>query len=50
MDKKVRIRETKANAEQLLLKMLPLIFMMLLFMLTSSMGLASEGAIGSGID
>ena len=50
MDKKVRIRETKANAEKILLKMLPLIFMMLLFMLTSSMGIASDAPQGFGID
>ena len=51
MDKKVRVRETKANAENYLMKMLPLIFMMLLFMLASSMGLAAvDGGLGSGID
>ena len=50
MDKKVRVRETKANAEKLLLKMLPLIFMMLLFILTSSMGIANNAPQGLGID
>ncbi len=50
MDKKLRIRESKDNAQVLLLKMLPLLFMLLIFLMTSTVGAGSDGAMGSGID
>jgi hypothetical protein len=50
MDKKLRIRESKDNAQVLLLKMMPLLFMILLFMMASSIGISTGGPIGSGID
>ena len=50
MQKKERIRETKFNAELVLLKMLPLIFMILLFMVASTVGAGMNGPLGSGID
>lgn len=48
---KQRKREVKASAEVLLYKLLPLIFMMLLFMIASSAGLAAtEGPLKPGMD
>ncbi|MHA1979329.1 MAG: hypothetical protein ACW98I_20680 [Candidatus Hodarchaeales archaeon] len=50
MENKLRIRETKLNAELVLLKLLPLIFMILMFMMASSVVSGPEGGMGSGID
>ncbi len=38
MDKKLRLRDKTNSAELLVLKMLPLIFMLLLFLLSTSIG------------
>ena len=49
MDKKVRIR-SKDNAQFMLLKMLPLLFMILMFLVSTTVGAGSNGPLGSVID
>ena len=49
MDKKLRIRD-KDNAKVMLLKMLPLLFMILMFLVSSTVAAGSDGPLGSLID
>ena len=51
MDKKLRIRETKDSAQVVLLKLLPLLFMLLMLLASSTVGAGmTDGGLGSGID
>ena len=50
MDKKLRIRETKDTTQYYLLKMLPILFMIMMFLLSTTVGAGANGPIGSGID
>lgn len=51
MEKQLRKRDIKHNAELYLLKILPLLFMILLFLISASVGSAMhDGGLGSGID
>ena len=50
MIKKLRMRETKDNAQMYLLKMLPLLFMILMLIMSSAVGAGAPGGMGSGID
>ena len=50
MEKKLRKREIKNNAELVLLKFLPILFMLLLYMMSTSIGLGAEGTAAPGLD
>ena len=49
MDKKLRIRD-KDNAKVMLLKMFPLLFMILMFLVASTVSVGMGGPLGSVID
>ena len=49
MDKKLRKR-SKDNAQVILLKMLPLLFMILMLLVSSTVAAGSDGPLGSLID
>ena len=49
MDKKLRKR-SKDNAQVMLLKMLPLLFMILMLLVSTTVGAGSDGPLGSLID
>ncbi|MHA1978860.1 MAG: hypothetical protein ACW98F_16705 [Candidatus Hodarchaeales archaeon] len=51
MEKQLRIRSKKNSAELTIIKMLPLIFMLLLLLLSSTIGAGvSDGGHGSGMN
>jgi hypothetical protein len=50
MNKKLRTRDTKNKAQLLILKMLPLLFMILLYMMATATGIAApNGPIKPGM-
>ncbi|MHA1996320.1 MAG: hypothetical protein ACW97Z_17450 [Candidatus Hodarchaeales archaeon] len=50
MDKKLRIRDKTNSAELFVLKMLPLIFVLLLFLMSASLGAGAEAGLQPGMD
>ena len=50
MNRKLRMRDAKNTAQLTFLKLLPLLFMVLLYMIASTMGVAATGPYKPGMD